>query len=72
MLPYFEYNGYLLSAYIYFKGNSPIVHSWDIVQPGVNLSKDSQARAEIGLTDHDMDVINAIVASKIQFMQTGR
>jgi hypothetical protein len=70
--PEFEYNGQLVFAFLYFKGNSDTVHSWDIVMRGVNLSKQTEARIAYGFTDEDMDYLNTRIASYILQQGYGR
>lgn len=72
MMPEFEYGGQIVMAFLYYKGNTDTVHSWDIVMRGANLSKDPVARAAIGFTDQDMDNLNTRVASYILANGYGR
>lgn len=66
-MPPFEYNGHVISALIYYKGNSQTAHSWDIVATSVNISKMTQEeRLAIGFTDEDMLKLDVRVASYVR------
>lgn len=69
MMPEFEYNGIIMTAFLYTKGNSDLIHSWDVVTRGYNLSKSAAARAKLAITDEDMARLNARVASYVRFKQ---
>lgn len=66
LMPYFQYKGQVITAFLYFKGNSDLVHSWDIIMGPHNLSKmmPDDLRA-LGFNEFDLDIINDRVASYV-------
>jgi hypothetical protein len=57
--PVFQYKGNVVSSLLYYKGNSDLVHSWDILLGRENLSKMSTSeRHALGFRDEDMEIIN--------------
>jgi hypothetical protein len=72
MMPEFEYNGRVMSAILYHKGNDDRVHSFDITLGRHNLSKMMPTeRKGLGFTDFDMEALQRHVQSWITFQETG-
>lgn len=70
-MPFFEYNGMLITAILYKKGNSDMIHSFDVVTRQYNLSKMNPIeRQEVfGLTETDMLKLKIRVQSYIDFKE---
>jgi hypothetical protein len=72
-MPPFRYKGSLFSAALFFKGNTDIVHSWDLYMGRLNLSKMAEIdRLARGITDEDMELLNRRVKSYVDFKEGRR
>lgn len=66
----FQYKGNVFRAILYYKGNSDLVHSWDIVIGRVNVSKSlPDDRRAMGITAQDLEAMNQRVASYIEHLE---
>ena len=69
----FQYRGGIVNAVLYYKGNSDLVHSWDIMLRGLNLSKATrEERLEAGFTDDDMEKMNVLIQSHVDHKEGRR
>ncbi len=72
-LPAFEYKGLLISPLVYYKGNSDLVHSWDLVIRGDNLSKMlPDQRQALGITEEDMRYLDRHVQGMVNALEGRR
>lgn len=64
--PVFTYKGKIIQALLFYKGNTDLVDSWDVLHRSVNLSKAMpDERRALGFTEEDMERINEIIAGTI-------
>jgi hypothetical protein len=69
----FSYKGSIFSAALYYKGNSDLVHSWDLYMGRLNISKMPEIdRLAKGITDEDMELLNRRVKSYVDFKEGRR
>jgi hypothetical protein len=70
-MPPFEYKGLIMSAFLYTKGNSDLIHSFDVVTKGYNVSKLSpiDRYTILGITEEDMVKLRIRVQSYIDFKE---
>ena len=64
--PVFAYKGKIVQALLFYKGNTDLVDSWDVLHRNVNLSKAMpDERMALGFNDADMERINEMIAGTI-------
>lgn len=69
----FQYKGRIVRALFYYKGNTNLVHSWDVVIGRFNVSKSARdERYAMGITDEDMSAIDAMIKSHVDHREGRR
>lgn len=70
-MPQFDYNGIIMSAVLYKRGNTDLIDSFDIITSGYNLSKMTATDRfrMFGLTLEDMEKLKIRVKSYIDFKE---